>query len=200
METCRSLDDITVKTVPAAAPDEVLVEAAKSGDRAAFTELWQRHSERPYKMVYRMTKNREDAEDVIQDAWMKAYVHLKSFDGKSAFSTWFTRIAINTALMRLRRRRIRLEHSMESTDGNSWRQLEIADQAKDAEHRYMCHEAAQRVRRAICRLKPTLRTIVEIHQSNVVSVKEIANLLGISIPATKSRLFRARTILREALR
>jgi RNA polymerase sigma-70 factor, ECF subfamily len=200
METCRSLDELSGKELASAATDEVLVQAAKLGDRLAFAKLWERHSNKPYKMVYRMTRNREDTEDVIQDAWMKAYVHLKTFDGKSAFSTWFTRIAINTALMKLRRRRARPEHSMESADGNSWRQWEILDQAKNAEQHYVGRETAQRVTRAICRLKPSLRTVVEIHQSNDASLKEIADRVGISITATKSRLFRARTILRKALR
>jgi RNA polymerase sigma-70 factor (ECF subfamily) len=200
METCKSSDEMSVRMLSSAATDEILVEAAQLGDRPAFAELWKRHSSKPYKMVYRITGNQEDAEDVIQDAWMKAYSHLKTFDGRSAFSTWLTRIAINAALMKLRRKRTHPEHPMESTDGDSWQQVEIADQTKDVEQQYIGYETAQRARRAIGGLTPSLRAVVEIHQSNDLSVKEIAGLVGISITATKSRLFRARTILREALR
>jgi len=188
-----------VKFAASAATDEDLVAAAKSGDHPAFVELWTRHSKTAFNMVYRITRNQDDAEDVVQDAWMKAYVHLNTFDGRSKFSTWLTRIAINSALMILRRKRARPETSMEITDGETWQHWEIADQTKNIEELYARHERVERLRRAIRRLQPTLRNVVEIHQSNDRSVKEIADLAGISVAATKSRLFRARKILREAL-
>src|SRR5882757_8162673 len=191
-------DEIRLKLL-SAATDEVLVAATKLGDCAAFAELWTRHSNTAFRMAYRITGNQDDAEDVIQDAWMKAYVHLKTFDGRAKFSTWLTRIAINSALMILRRKRARPETSMEITDGDSWQHWEIADQTKNVEELYARHEAAQRLRRAICRLQPALRNVVEIHQSNDSSVKETAELAGISVAATKSRLLRARKILHRAL-
>jgi RNA polymerase sigma-70 factor (ECF subfamily) len=188
-----------VKFAASAATDEDLVAAAKSGDHPAFVELWTRHSKTAFNMVYRITRNQDDAEDVVQDAWMKAYVHLNTFDGRSKFSTWLTRIAINSALMILRRKRARPETSMEITDGETWQHWEIADQTKNIEELYARHERVERLRRAIRRLQPTLRNVVEIHQSNDRSVKEIADLAGISVAATKARLFRARKILRKAL-
>ena len=188
-----------VKFAASAATDEDLVAAAKSGDHPAFVELWTRHSKTAFNMVYRITRNQDDAEDVVQDAWMKAYVHLNTFDGRAKFSTWLTRIAINSALMILRRKRARPETSLEITDGETWQHWEIADQTKNIEELYARHERVERLRRAIRRLQPTLRNVVEIHQSNDRSVKEIADLAGISVAATKSRLFRARKILREAL-
>jgi RNA polymerase sigma-70 factor (ECF subfamily) len=130
---------------------------------------------------------------------MKAYVHLKTFDGRAKFSTWLTRIAINSALMTLRKRRSHPETPMEINDGETWQQWEIADQTKDVEELYARHETVERLRRAIGRLQPILRSVVEIHQSNEGSVKELAELAGISVAATKSRLLRARTILRRAL-
>jgi RNA polymerase sigma-70 factor, ECF subfamily len=198
MDAYKSKADISVKVL-AAAPDEVLVAAAKLGDRSAFVELWERHSSRAFTMAYRITKNRADTEDVIQDAWMNAYVHLQTFDGRAAFSTWITRIAINSALMTLRRRRAHPETSMEVTDGEMCPHWEIADQTKDVEQHYLMHEDVERLKRAICRLKPHLRMVVEFHQSDDRSVKQVAELAGISIAATKSRLLRARRILRRTL-
>ena len=189
MDTCRS----RLET------DESLVELAKSGDRSAFAELWNRHSRTAFKKVYRIMGNGADTEDMIQDAWMKAFVHLKSFNGRAAFSTWITSIAINSALMTLRRRRSRPETSMEFTDGGTWRNREFADQTKNAETYYAKHESVERLRRAIRHLKPNLRTVMEIQRSNDRRVDEIAQLAGISVSATKSRLLRARAILRRAL-
>ena len=199
MNICSSQDEISVKLLAATTTDEVLVGAAKLGDRPAFSELWERHSSTAFKVAYRITRNRDDAEDVVQDAWMKAYVHLKTFDGRAKFSTWLTRIVVNSALMILRRKRAHPETSMEVTDGETWQHWEVADPTKDVEELYVRHERLERLRRAICRLQPNLRNVIEIHQSNDNSVKEIADLAGISVTATKSRLLRARTILRRAL-
>jgi len=199
MNICSSQDEISVKLLAATATDEALVGAAKLRDRPAFSELWERHSSTAFKVAYRITRNRDDAEDVVQDAWMKAYVHLKTFDGRAKFSTWLTRIVVNSALMILRRKRAHPETSMEVTDGETWQHWEVADPTKDVEELYVRHERLERLRRAICRLQPNLRNVIEIHQSNDNSVKEIADLAGISVTATKSRLLRARTILRRAL-
>jgi RNA polymerase sigma-70 factor (ECF subfamily) len=198
-ESCGLQDEIKGEFDSLAATDDALVAAAKSGEQPAFVELWTRHSKTAFNMAYRITGNRDDAEDVVQDAWMKAYAHLNTFDGRAKFSTWLTRIAINSALMILRRKRARPETSMEITDGDSWQHWEIADQTKNVEELYARHEAVERLRRAICRLQPALRNVVEIHQSNDSSVKETAELAGISVAATKSRLLRARKILHRAL-
>lgn len=180
--------------------DEVLVAAAKLGDHPAFFELWARHSSGVFKTTYRITGNREDAEDAIQDAWMKAHLHLNDFDGRAQFTTWLTRIAINSSLTILRRKRTRPETSMDIGEGDTWQHWEIADKTKSVEELYTGRETVARLKRAICRLHPTLRNVIEIHQSEDRSVKEVAELAGISVAATKSRLFRARKILRRALR
>jgi RNA polymerase sigma-70 factor, ECF subfamily len=187
------------KLVDPAATDEALVAAAKLGDDPAFLELWGRHSNRIFKTAYGITRKREDAEDVIQEAWIKAYLHLNTFDGRAKFSTWLTRIAMNSSLMILRRKRSHPETSMEITDGDTWQQWDIADRAKNAEELYARREGVERLKRAICRLPPTLRIVVQIRQSNNRSVQEVAELTGISVAATKSRLSRARKILRKAL-
>jgi RNA polymerase sigma-70 factor, ECF subfamily len=198
METCSSDDATEVSLVPAAS-DEILVEVAKSGDHSAFAELWRRHSKTAFRNVYRITKNRADTEDVIQDAWIKALVHLRGFDGRAAFSTWITRIAINSALMMLRKRRSRPEFSMETTDGETYWTRDIADHTENAEMYYVRRQSAERLRRAIRELRPHLRAVIEMQQSTDRRVKEIAELAGISVTATKSRLLRARAILRRVL-
>ena len=192
-------DETDMKLVAPSATDEALVAAAKLGNHQAFAELWTRHSNTAFKMAYRIVGNRDEAEDVIQDAWMKAYIHLNTFDGRSKFSTWLTRIAINSAFMTLRKKRSHPETRMEVTDGETWQYREITDQTKDVEELYEGHERVERLRRAICLLRPTLRVVVEIRQFNDRSVKEVAELAGLSVAATKSRLLRARTILRRAL-
>jgi RNA polymerase sigma-70 factor (ECF subfamily) len=199
MESSGLQDEIKVKFATREATDDLLIAAAKSGNHLAFVELWARHSKMGFNMAYRITGNREDAEDVIQDAWLSAYVHLNTFDGRSKFSTWLTRIAINSALGILRRKRARPETSMEITDGETWQHREIVDETKNIEELYARYERTERLRRAICRLQPTLRNVVEIHQANDRSIKEIADLAGISVAATKSRLLRARKILRGIL-
>jgi RNA polymerase sigma-70 factor, ECF subfamily len=198
MEKCGSQDEITIKPLAAAVPDDVLVAAAKLGDRPAFTELWERHSRCAFSAAYRVTKNRADAEDSVQDAWMKAYLHLGTFDGRAAFSTWVTRIAINSALMMLRKKRHHPETPLEAGEGQARRYWEIPDRSMDAETRLIARESVNRLRREFCRLKPGLRKVVEIRESNDASLKEIASLSGITVAATKSRLMRARKILQRA--
>ena len=188
-----------VKLSDPVATDDALVAAAKLGDHPAFLELWTRHSNRVFKTAYRITGRREDAEDAIQDAWMNAYLHLNTFDGRAKFVTWLTRIAINSSLMILRRRRSHAETSMEIAVGDTWQRWDIADRAKNGEELYAKHERVELLRRAICCLPPTLRIVAEIRQSNNSSLQEVAELAGISIPATKSRLLRARKILRKVL-
>jgi RNA polymerase sigma-70 factor (ECF subfamily) len=200
MDSQRQQDKLcaNVKFAALAPTDDVLVAAAKLGNHHAFAELWTRHSKTAFHMACRITGSRDDGEDAVQDAWMKAYTHLNTFDGRAKFSTWLTRIAINSSLMILRRKRSHPESSMEITDGDTWQHWEIADQTKNVEELYVRHERVERLRRAICSLQPTLRNVVEIHQSNDSSVKEVAELAGISVAATKSRLLRARKALRRA--
>jgi RNA polymerase sigma-70 factor (ECF subfamily) len=201
MESSGLQKGFNMNFVDSAATDEVLVAASKRGDHPSFVELWTRHSNRAFKMVYRITGNRDDAEDAIQDAWMKAYMHLSTFDGRAKFSTWLTRIAINSALMTLRRKRAHPETSMDwSADGETWQQWEMADKKANIEEHYVRKETERHLRRAIHRLRPALRTIIEIQQTHEGSVKEISEAAGISVAATKSRLLRARTVLRRSLR
>jgi RNA polymerase sigma factor (sigma-70 family) len=176
--------------------DESLVAAAKQGLHVAFVEVCERHSRRIFTVAYQITKNREDAEDACQDATLQAFVHLKTFDGRSKFSTWLTRIAINSALMILRRKRRRNETSIDThLDDETAIPFDIRDQGKDVDLAYIEREREANLRKAINRLCPALRDVLEVRLCTDGSVKEIARKTGISVAATKSRLIRGRHAL-----
>ena len=178
--------------------DELLVSAAKSGDTSAFNELYKRHSRKVLPRINRITRNQEDAEDVMQEAALRAFLHLKKYEGRSSFLTWFTRIAINSALMVLRKRR-RAEISIEdmSNDDDISRPWEPCDQAETPEARYARFERQALLMNAIQRLPEIFRKVVELQQSDNYSTTKIADELGISLSAAKSRLMRARKTLRR---
>ena len=200
MQSCEARAKIDLNCFGPASSEAVLVDAAKSGNRSAFEELWARHSNRAFRSAYRILGNREDAEDTLQDAWMKAFAHLKTFDGRSKFSTWLTRIAINSALMVLRRKRSHPESPMDwSGDGETWEQLEVPDSRSNIEDLYLKKEAEQKLKEAIESLRPPLRFVMEIQCLHCGTNKEIADAAGISVAALKSRLLRARALLRSSL-
>jgi RNA polymerase sigma factor (sigma-70 family) len=181
--------------------DAALVLLAKSGEHWAFVELFNRHSAKVLRTTYKVTKNRQDAEDAMQETFLSAYSHLRQFDGRAQFSSWLTRIAINASLIILRRKRIRPETSMDSTPHqdtmHSW---DVIDRSADIEAHYLKQERAIRLRRAIGRLRPILRNVVEIQQLHDGSLKETAQIANLSLAATKSRLLRARQALRRTIR
>ena len=183
-----------------AASDESLVETAQNGGHWAYVELFGRYRELISRMVQRITKNSHDTEDVLQDAWMRGFVHIRTFDGRAAFSTWLTRIAINSALMMLRKRRWHLEASLDDQNNSDVSgRLEIVEPSYGPEDALLRKERLSLVRQAIEGLPPTLRGVAELRQSTDGSLKEMAALTGISVPATKSRLARAKCALRKHL-
>jgi len=177
--------------------EELLVSAAKSGDRMAFEELYERHWRKILPRICRITKNPEDAEDVLQEAALRAFLNLKSFEGRSCFSSWLTTIAINSALMALRKRR-RAEISFEQIfdDENSSRRWEPRDYGETPEARYARCERETLLAQATQRLPDIFREILELQESNEYSTMQLAAALGISLAAAKSRLMRARKRLR----
>jgi RNA polymerase sigma-70 factor, ECF subfamily len=184
--------------------DAVLVSTAKSGDADAFVELCKRHQRRVFQETYRITRNRQDAEDALQESLLRAFSHLKGFQEKCSFSTWLTRIAINSALMILRKNRGRIKISIDGTDGTDdpggkYERLEIKALTEDPESQYVRRETEELLRDAILRLSPVIREVIELRRAREYSAREIAQALGISVPAVKSRLTRAKVILREAL-
>jgi RNA polymerase sigma-70 factor (ECF subfamily) len=181
--------------------DQTLVSAAMDGDLAAFSALCRLHSPRLFRSIRQITRNEEDAEDALQDAWMRAFVHLRSFDGRAQFATWLTRIALNSALMILRKKKHYAAVSIDSDPQHddrfsSW---EIADHADDPECRLLKSETAEWMRRAIADLDEVPRLAMEIWNGQELSTREGARQLNISKAAFKSRLMRAKTALRTEL-
>jgi len=186
---------------PTEMSEEALVSMAKLGDSDAFVELGKLHSNRILRTIYRITRNWHDAEDALQDAMLKAFSHLKDFQEKSSFSTWLTRIAINSALMILRKKRGCYEIPFDGVDdsGDNYERWEATSPAENPESRLARKEREDLLRDAIIRLPLLLREVVELRQARGYSTREIAQALGISVPAVKSRLSRARVTLRALL-
>jgi RNA polymerase sigma factor (sigma-70 family) len=178
--------------------DEVLVAAAKMGHRTVFNELHKRHAERMLRVAQRITRHREDAEDAVQESFLSAYLHLKSFDGRARFGTWLTRIAINAALMKVRKNRtwreVPLENPAESFNSDTKHSLKSCRQ--NPEEICANSERDATLRDAIGQLRPLLRNAVELYQLQELSLHETAKALGISTAALKGRLFHARAALR----
>src|SRR5215468_1665646 len=178
-----------------------LVQAAKGGDVAAFEELVKRYDRNVFRIAQHITQNREDAEDVVQDAFLKAYQNLEQFQGQSKFYTWLVRIAVNEALMRLRKRRnektVSMDEDVKTDEGSIPR--EVADWSPNPEQLYGQSELGDILKKTIQGLPPGFRTVFVLRDVEGLSTEETAEMLGLSIPAVKSRLLRARLQLRERL-
>jgi RNA polymerase sigma-70 factor (ECF subfamily) len=179
----------------------VLVTAAKAGDVGAFEELVRRYDRNVFRIAQHITQNREDAEDVVQDAFLKAYENLPQFQMQSKFYTWLVRIAVNEALMKLRRRRpermVSLDEEVRTEEDSMPR--EIADWSPNPEQQYNQAELKDILGKTIQGLPPGFRTVFVLRDVEGLSTEETAEALNLSIPAVKSRLLRARLQLRERL-
>src|SRR5215468_691449 len=178
-----------------------LVQAAKRGDDSAFEELVRRYDRNVFRIAQHITQNREDAEDVVQDAFLKAYGNLAQFQEQSKFYTWLVRIAVNEALMKLRRRKpertVSLDEDIKTEDDSVPR--EIADWSPNPEQQYTQAELRDILDRTIHGLPATFRTVFVLRDVEGLSTEETAEALDLSVPAVKSRLLRARLQLRERL-
>src|SRR5260221_4461947 len=174
-----------------------LLAIAKSGETAALDTLYRAHAEKLFRTVHRITRNREDAEDAVQDSLLRAFVHLKSFDGRSTFSTWLTRIGINSALMILRKKRNSREISAHGPgiDETLW---EVPDSTPNPERRCAEREQGRILKDAISNLRPTIRRALELQILEHRSMEETAALIGISVSAAKARVFHAKAALRKS--
>jgi RNA polymerase sigma-70 factor (ECF subfamily) len=180
--------------------DEALVAATKRGDAQAFEDLVLRHRPRVLAVVQRITKNREDAEDVAQESFHKAFRHLDAFQEKSRFSTWLTRIAMNEAFMLLRRRRGVVEVLPQNSDESLKPIAEaFVDLSPNPEESYMRQERTELLTEAISLLGSNIRTTILLRDIQEKSVEETAQILGTSISAVKARLFHGRRKLRRTI-
>jgi RNA polymerase sigma-70 factor (ECF subfamily) len=182
-------------------PDVRLVNLAKAGDVHAFETLVKQYDRQVFRIAQHITQNREDAEDVVQDAFLKAYEKLNQFQGNSKFYTWLVRIAVNESLMRLRKRRtgkmVSIDEDIATDEGSMPR--ELADWGPSPEQQYGQSELAEILKKTVNGLPPGFRVVFVLRDVEGLSTEETAETLGLSIPAVKSRLLRARLQLRERL-
>lgn len=177
-----------------------MVAAAKGGDVSAFEELVSRYERKILRLTWNITGNREDAEDAMQDAFLKSYSHLDTFQGDSRFYTWLVRIAANEALMKLRKHRpgeFSIDEALPGDEDLMPRELD--DWGPSPEQRYAQEELRRILDEAVGKLDPDFRIVFVLRDVEELSTEETANLLGISLPAVKSRLLRARLKMRQKL-
>ena len=190
-----------VAPAPPAFDDAALVARAQGGDQNAFSDLVKEYSRKIYRVAKNITRNDEDAEDVLQETFLKAYEHLPGFQRNSKFYTWIVRIAVNESLMKLRKRKgnrfVSLDEPLETGEEEVKREIAVWDD--NPEQRYSREEMQRILDEAVDTLKPDFRIVFTLRDIEELSTEETAEALGISVPAVKSRLLRARLALREKL-
>ena len=195
--------DATERTQRAIAREEDgFLVAAKRGDSVAFETLYKQSAKTVFHIARRMMRSKEDAEDVVQESFQLAFVHLKSFKGSSRFSTWLSRIAINASLMKLRRKQHRRDVSLDEsadTEKPSFRP-DVEDQSPNPEQLFAYKERHRILFEAMKELEPGMRKAIELRELGERSTEETAQIMGISEGAVKARVFHGRKILRERLK
>lgn len=191
-----------IQSVDQAGFDEsALVSAAQQGGVEAFTSLVNRYERRIFRLARHITQSQEDAEDVLQETFLKAYEHLEDFQGNSKFYTWLVRIAVNQALMKLRKRKndatVSLDEPIDTGEETVTREVAVWD--PNPELTYSREEMREILQSAINSLPPAFRAVFALRDIEGLSTEETAAMLNLTIPAVKSRLLRARLRLREKL-
>lgn len=180
--------------------DFELVAGIKKGDEASFQEIVSRYTQKVYNLAMRLTRNQEDAEEVLQDVFITVHQKIESFEGKSAFSSWLYRVTANTAFMKLRKRRSTESVSFEdltSSVKDNW----VGKTPDDSDMNYMSirHELRDVIEKAVKKLPQEYLEIFVLRDIDGLSNEEVGEILKLSVPAVKSRLHRARLILRKRL-
>jgi RNA polymerase sigma-70 factor, ECF subfamily len=200
----KTIDEpgVTDACAQCSAGDDELVAAAKGGDGVAFETIVKRHRQRILGLALRYTRSREDAEDIVQQTFQGAFIHLLGFEGRSSFSTWLTSIAINHALILLRKRRALRELPLDdsSSDEGIAPILQIADASPDPEASYLQAERARILSAAVGELSPGMQRAIELQELGELKTRETAQHMGLSVAAVRARLFRARRSLAKSLR
>jgi RNA polymerase sigma-70 factor (ECF subfamily) len=193
---------VTDASTQYSAGDDELVAAAKGGDGVAFETIVKRHRQRILGLALRYTRSREDAEDIVQQTFQRAFIHLLGFEGRSSLSTWLTSIAINHALILLRKRRALRELPLDdsSSDEGTTPALQIADASPDPEASCLQHERVRILSAALGALSPGMQRAIELQDLEELTTRETAQHMGLSVCAVKTRLFRARKSLGKTLR
>jgi RNA polymerase sigma-70 factor, ECF subfamily len=179
--------------------DTLLVSEAIKGSEAAFSALFHRYQRRMYLIANRILRNREDAEDAVQQAFKRAFLRLDSFQGKALFSTWITRIALNEALQLLRKRRPGHVSLEERAPEGTTKRLDIEDGAANPEELYREQQLRGILNEAIGELRPIFRNVVQLYEISELPSDTISRRLGLSKATVKARAFRARGVLRRKL-
>jgi len=199
---CSILDSLQLKKKISATDDMILVHASKTGDSAAFEELVRRYNSILFRIAQRVTRNREDAQDAVQDAFLNAFQKLSTFQENSAFSTWLIRITINESLTKLRKQRAKRELSMDCDfrEEENFLPLEIPDGAANPEDRLLASEIREILVKTLQMVRPGMRMVFVLHDMEGFSLDQTAEALDLSQSAVKARSRRARLRLREGLR
>jgi RNA polymerase sigma-70 factor, ECF subfamily len=181
--------------------DMDLVHASKGGDVAAFEQLVKRYDRKLLRVAQSITHNREDSQDAVQEAFLKAYENLSAFREDSKFSTWLFRITVNQSLMKLRKQRAAREVSLDDDfqDEGDTLPKEVADWAPNPEQLYWASELRDILIRTLEELAPILRTVFVLRDIEGLTIDQTAEVLEVSHTAVKARLWRARLQLREGL-
>ncbi len=183
------------------ATDDCLVELCKAGDQSAFSELMKRHHSAALKVALSIVRDKQDAEDEVQNAFWKAFEHIGQFNKDAKFSTWLTRIVVNQCLMKLRRsRRARYTYIDDILVGEEIVSLDLRDGRHTPEQELGRSEVAQVLYQEIRKTPPLLRSVFLLRDVQQKPMPEVAATLGISVAAAKSRLLRARAELRDRMR
>lgn len=194
-------NSVQIEVIDSASSDLALVHASKEGDVAAFGELVKRYDRKLFRIAHHLTRSAEDAEDVVQDAFLNAFQHLQQFREDAKFSTWLIRIVLNHALMKLRKRRLAKEFSIDSNSNSEDDHLpiDVVDWAPNPEQLYKAAELREILRKALDKLSPGLRMVFVLRDIEGLSLEQTAEALGLSVAAVKARSWRARLQLRQRL-
>jgi RNA polymerase sigma-70 factor, ECF subfamily len=193
---------IKIEDWPVGTADQVLVEASIRGDTSAFAALVQRHGERLLRVAMQVTRNLDDAEEAVQEAFLNAYQKLHQFQGNSKLSTWLIRIVLNRSLLILRKGRNSTMREFASgwTDSDGDRlPVQVTDWHPNPEQLYLHAELRELLRTGLAKLRPILRAVFVLRDIEELSVAETAAILNVSSDVVKVRLHRARLELREFL-
>ena len=181
--------------------EKELITRSQSGDTASFTELVNRNEKKIYTLAYHLLNNREDAEDILQETFLRAYNNLARFRGDASFSTWLHRITTNLVISRFRKKKLKTESLDEPIiiDHEKIKQREIADWSGIPDRILLKKELNETIDTAIAELPLEYRTVITLRDIEGLSNEEVGIVLGLSVAAVKSRVHRARLFVREKL-